>query len=212
VHGFQRFYAQRQHDDKRLFEYISKKQDPHTLFIACSDSRIIPALITSADPGELFIMRNIGNYIPPYIPGVYNSEAAAIEFALSSFDITDIVVCGHANCGAMAACQKLNPESSLSSANEWIGKIKSQLIINDKTTVNQLAQENVINQINNLKLYPIVQDKMANQTLMLHGWFYDFQQSAVSELDQQEMQFQSIVPEKMVNDNPSKIVVAHEHA
>src|SRR5690606_19504736 len=95
VHGFQRFYTQRQHDDKRLFEFISKKQDPHTLCIACSDSRIIPSLITSSDPGELFIIRNIGNYIPPHHPNAGHSEAAAIEFALTNFDIADIVVCGH---------------------------------------------------------------------------------------------------------------------
>ena len=151
VHGYQRFYAQRQHDDKRLFEFINKKQDPHTLFIACSDSRVTPTLITSADPGELFIIRNIGNFIPPYSQGVHHSEAAAIEFALSSFDITDIVVCGHANCGAMMACKKSIQEVNSSDAKEWINRIKSQLTIKDETSINQLAKSNAVNQINNLK-------------------------------------------------------------
>lgn len=210
VHGFQRFYVQRLHDDKRLFEFINKKQDPHTLFIACSDSRVTPTLITSADPGELFIMRNIGNYIPPFSSLTSNSEAAAIEFALSSFDITDIVVCGHANCGAMSACQKLNDVTSQSHIDQWIGKIRSQLVIDPNMGVNQLAQSNVINQINNLKQYPVVKNKIDNQQLMIHGWFYDFEQSQVYELDQLSMQFHSIAPGVLPKSKFSNLF-AHEN-
>lgn len=198
VHGFHRFYIQRQHDDKRLFQYISEKQDPHTLFITCSDSRIVPSLITSSDPGELFIVRNIGNYIPPYTTETQHSEAAAIEFALSSFNMTDIVVCGHANCGAMKAC--LNSMDSINSpeTKAWISKIKSQLEIENSMDVNELARKNVINQINNLRFYPAVQRKMADG-LNIHAWFYDFDHHSVFEWNHQQMNFKAIIPELTTN-------------
>lgn len=193
VHGFQRFYTQQKHDDKRLFEFFSMKQDPHTLFIACSDSRIIPSLITSADPGELFIVRNIGNHIPPYCPNAQHSEAAAIEFALSSFDITDIVICGHANCGAMKACASPPNELMNTKWASWITSIKSQLDVDKALTLNQLSHMNVIQQVENIKTYPIVQQKLA-QGLKVHAWFYDFEKSLVYAWDRQEMDFKSIVP------------------
>jgi carbonic anhydrase len=201
VHGFQRFYVQRQHDDKRLFESISYKQDPHTLFIACSDSRIIPSMITSADPGELFIVRNIGNFIPPYSENLICSEAAAIEFALNSFDITDIVVCGHANCGAMSACKAFDGTDSLPQVRAWINKIRSQLVINNHSHLNELAQKNVLNQVSNLRLYPIVLEKIRNNNLRMHAWFYDFEKSLVYEWSPDEMKFTPIVQEAMPQGN-----------
>ena len=202
IHGFKRFYIQRQHEDKRLFETISTKQDPHTLFITCSDSRIIPSLITSSDPGELFIVRNIGNYIPAWSSEILSSESAAVEFALSNFDITDIVICGHANCGAMKACQIHDMTANHTSpVDAWIEKIRKQLIFDADTSVNQLAQKNVLNQIGNLRLYPVVQEKIKNSSLRIHGWFYDFEQSMVYEWNQQELKFTSIINDLPIKQN-----------
>ncbi|VVC75803.1 C4-dicarboxylic acid transporter DauA [Aquicella siphonis] len=198
VHGFRRFHVQSQHDDKRLFEYINKKQDPHTLFIACSDSRIIPSLITSTDPGELFIIRNVGNYIPHYQPQAQHSEAAAIEFALGNFHITDIVICGHANCGAMKACQSDNIESP-SQLTAWINMIRAQLNVDKTPDVNDLARMNVVNQVNNLKLYPIVQEKLSSDNLKIHAWFYDFEQHLIYEWDHQVMDFKSMAAEPILD-------------
>src|SRR6185312_1590156 len=86
IHGVQRYYEERQHNDMRLFEFIRKKQNPHTLFITCSDSRIVTSTMTSTNPGELFIVRNVGNYIPPYDTSdmACHSEFAALEFSLTS--------------------------------------------------------------------------------------------------------------------------------
>jgi carbonic anhydrase len=194
IHGFQRFYAERRYNDKRLFKSIAKRQDPHTLFIACSDSRIIPSLITSADPGELFIIRNVGNFIPPYNPAELHSEAVAIEFSLRNFDIRDIVVCGHASCGAMQACRQTEP--AFSPANQaWIEMIKQQLPVEKNATVNDIAKMNVIRQLQILKEYPTVQEKLNNGTLYLHGWFFDFDHTLVYEWNEKKKSFEPLVNE-----------------
>ena len=193
AHGVQRFYVQRQHDHKRLFDFISDKQDPHTLFIACSDSRIIPSVITSTDPGELFIIRNVGNHIPSYQPQLQHSEAAAIEFALSNFDITDIVICGHTNCGAMMACKKSPDDIATPGIKQWIADIRQELNNVTAFDTNELARMNVINQLQHLKSYPQVQDKLARHQLNIHAWFYDVEQSIVFEWRQDIAAFQSMV-------------------
>lgn len=194
VHGVHRFYLERKQNDKRLFEYIAKAQDPHTLFITCSDSRIVPSLITSSDPGELFIIRNVGNCIPVYQESRPCSEAAAIEFALNNFDITDIVICGHANCGAMEACKAADhiPQPTLKA---WIDIIRAQLTITDKMTVNDIAKLNSLNQIKNIQTYPIVKQKLAEKSLSIHAWFLDMDINSVYEWNEETNQFYPLIAE-----------------
>ncbi|HVY53376.1 MAG TPA: bifunctional SulP family inorganic anion transporter/carbonic anhydrase, partial [Gammaproteobacteria bacterium] len=147
VHGVYRFYTEREENDKRLFEQIKKTQNPHTLFITCADSRMVPTLITSSDPGELFTVRNVGNAVPPYNPNWICSEAAAIEFSLASFDITDLVICGHANCGAIKACMQFDNLNLAPQLKSWVQSIKSQLSIDRRLSQDHLAQVNVLNQV-----------------------------------------------------------------
>jgi len=191
VHGVQRFYTERQHNDKRLFEFLANQQDPHTLFITCADSRIIPSQITSSDPGDLFIVRNVGNFVPPYDNPISIGEAAALEFALTKLNITDVVVCGHANCGAMQACiaQTQFDEPSLQ---RWIGQIRSQLNLNQVLSTEAVAMQNVLNQIKNLEQYPVVAAKLADKSLTIHGWYYDFDQGIVYEWDKVTNEFIAI--------------------
>ena len=97
IHEFQEKYFT---SHKSLFERLAQGQQPLALFITCSDSRIDPNLLTQTQPGELFIMRNAGNIVPPY-GAVLGGEAATIEYALSVLKVNDIIVCGHSHCGAM---------------------------------------------------------------------------------------------------------------
>jgi carbonic anhydrase len=194
AHGVQRAYTQRQHDDKRLFKYISNKQDPHTLFITCSDSRIIPSAITSTDPGELFIVRNIGNFVPPYCHNAHHSEAAAIEFAINSFDITDIVVCGHTNCGAMQVCQQPLGATPTPDLTAWIGLIKNELNPAENFDAHELARMNALKQLTHLKTYPVIQERLKEQRISLHAWFYDVEQSIVYDWDEENKSYRSMVP------------------
>lgn len=193
IHGVHSFYTERKHNDKRLFEFIAKEQDPHTLFITCSDSRIVPSLITSSDPGELFIVRNVGNSIPVYQENMQCSEAAAIEFALSSFDITDVVICGHANCGAMEACKLASANIHQPKLRAWIDVIRSQLRIDPGISTNDLARMNALKQLENLKTYPIVRDKLSMGHLNLHAWFLDMDNNSVYEWNPETNCFQSLV-------------------
>src|SRR3990167_4720074 len=183
IHGVQQFYAERQRDDRRLFEFLSAQQDPHTLFITCSDSRIIPSHMTSSDPGDLFIIRNVGNFIPPFVKNMPHSEAAAIEFALTELNIADIVVCGHAGCGAIRACLSQTPPEQ-TELNQWIGRIRASLPLSHSKEVNALSMENVLAQIQHLKQYPIIQEKLARGTITLHAWFYHLDQGVMYEWDE----------------------------
>lgn len=195
VHGVYRFYDDRRSKDhKRLYLHMAKSQNPHTLFITCSDSRMVPSLITSADPGELFTVRNVGNAIPPYQANRVCSEAAAVEFALSSLDITDLVICGHANCGAIKACKEFDHLALSPGLKSWIADIRSQMILDEKLPLEQIARMNVLNQVANLKTYPIVQEKLANHSLNLHAWYFDLDQNLMYEWDERDSAFKALLP------------------
>src|SRR3982750_1591942 len=107
IRGIVEFRKNVQSDYIERFSHLALGQAPDTLFIACSDSRVVPNLFASADPGDLFVIRNVGNLIAPAdsngLSQDGNSEAAAIEFALANLAITDIIICGHSECGAMHA-------------------------------------------------------------------------------------------------------------
>ncbi len=191
VHGVQVFHAQRQNQDRRLFQHLATQQDPHTLFVTCSDSRILTSLITQSDPGELFIVRNVGNFIPPFNPMEQHSEIAALEFALTQLDIREIVICGHSNCGAIKACCERNPNLPLQ-LQSWIARIRTQLNFSKSNQVNELSKQNVLNQLQNLQQYPVVQEKLNKKSLNIHGWFIDFEQHAVFEWCSQEKTFKPV--------------------
>lgn len=181
IHGVHRFYAEIRNNDRRLLEFIAKRQDPHTFFISCSDSRVVPDIITSSEPGELFTVRNVGNFIPPYEVRFSYSEAAAIEFALNTLNITDIVICGHINCGAMAACRSQKYDQLAPQLKSWIELISSQLTIEKSMSVGDLAKQNVLNQLQNLRQYPIVAAKLKEKRLHIHAWFFDIEQNTIYE-------------------------------
>lgn len=194
VHGVYRFYIDRKSEDRRLFQHISKSQNPHTLFITCADSRMVPSMLTSSDPGELFTVRNVGNSVPPYSSRQVCSEAAALEFALASFDITDLVICGHANCGAMKACLEFEHMPLSAHLKSWISGIRSQLQFNETMSVEQVARLNVLQQVKNIKTYPIVKEKLAKQALNIHAWFFDLDQTIMYEWDEEDAVFKALLP------------------
>jgi carbonic anhydrase len=190
LHGVQKFHAGRGHHDKRLFEHLANQQDPHTLFITCSDSRILTSRITQSDPGELFTVRNVGNYIPPYDLSENHSEIAALEFALTQLDIREIVICGHSSCGAIKA--SCNPTLDLPpQLSKWISRIRNQLQFTTHDT-NELAKQNVLNQIDNLKQYPVVKEKLDKKTLNIHAWFIDLEQRIIYEWNSSKDIFEPI--------------------
>ena len=167
------------------FQKLAQGQTLDALFITCSDSRVVPDLLVSTDPGDLFVMRNVGNMVPPATAeGVSTgdlSEASAIEYALLVLHVPAIVVCGHSECGAMKAALKRKPMPETPNLAKWLhhatsaafrleheGPLDSQLSPHD-----QLSQLNVLVQLEHLMSYPIVGARVAAGTLHLSGWWYD---------------------------------------
>ncbi len=188
--GVREFHRQMNTDASRVYEPLAEGQQPNTLFIACADSRVVPAFIATAEPGELFTLRNVGNLVPPADAGGASvgdlSEASAIEYAVQKLAVTDIVVCGHSGCGAMAAL--LEPSTTLPrNLAAWL--THAAPVLDDALfpralgeglpLADKLSRRNVVLQIAALRTYPQVRAGLAAGTLRLHGWWFDIRATCV---------------------------------
>ncbi|HEX4142871.1 MAG TPA: carbonic anhydrase [Pirellulales bacterium] len=181
---------------QRLFEQLAKGQNPETLFITCSDSRIDPNLLTQAKPGDLFILRNAGNIIPPHGAGK-GGEAATIEFAVAALGVKDIIICGHSLCGAMQGL--LHPEqiARLPALSAWLSHAEmTRRIVQDNyghldesLLLNATIQENVLVQLEHLRTLPAVGSRLVRGDLRLHGWVYKIETGEVFAYDVEQAQF-----------------------
>ena len=179
-----------------LFEQLSKGQNPETLFITCSDSRIDPNLLTRSKPGDLFILRNAGNIVPPH--GAANSgEAATIEFAVAALGVKDIIVCGHSHCGAMQGLLKPEMVEPLPAVAAWLAHAETtRRIVRDNyghldgnRLLTATVEENVLVQLENLRTLPAVASRLVRGDLHLHGWVYKIETGEVFAYDFTNGQF-----------------------
>ncbi len=162
-----------------LFEQLAKGQSPETLFITCSDSRIDPNLLTRSKPGDLFILRNAGNIIPPHGAG-NGGEAATIEFAVAALGVKDIIICGHSDCGAIKAILKPELVASLPAVASWLGHAETtrRIVLDNYSDldgdrlVTATVEENVLVQLENLRTLPAIASRLVKGDLHLHGWVY----------------------------------------
>jgi carbonic anhydrase len=154
---------------------LAAGQSPLALFITCSDSRVIPSLITGARPGELFELRTAGNAVPLYRGGQQPSgEAATIEYAVAVLGITDIVVCGHSHCGAVGARVRGDDLAAVPSVRDWLTEqLPDELPAGDGLEVTEAVQWHVREQLERLRGYPCVSERLDTGDLRLHGWFYE---------------------------------------
>jgi carbonic anhydrase len=196
VEGIHHFQANIFTSQRTLFERLANGQHPEALFITCSDSRINPNLLTQTEPGELFILRNAGNIVPPH--GAANGgEGATIEFAVVELGVRDIIVCGHSLCGAMKGL--LHPEAleDMPVVRSWLAHAEAtRRIMKDKyrnlasdALLTATVEENVLVQIENLRTHPCVASGLARGDLKLHGWVYKIQTGEVFAYDHQAGQF-----------------------
>ncbi len=191
VQGVKAFQDKVFGEHQELFEQLAHGQQPETLFITCSDSRIDPNLVTQTKPGELFVVRNAGNIVAPFV-GTPSAEAAAIEYAVNALKVQHIIICGHAKCGAMGGLLALDQLDSLPSVKTWLGHAESaRCVVNekfpDKSGDDLLAatiEQNVLVQLDNLRTHPSVAAALATGRLQLHGWVYDFATGGVTVHDQ----------------------------
>ena len=167
------------------FRHLALAQSPDTLMITCADSRVVPDLLASTEPGDLFTMRNVGNLIPPATAEGISvgdlSEASAIEYAVLVLKVANIVVCGHSECGAMKAVMAREPKPNAPNLERWLhhastaafrleheGALDATLQPHD-----QLSQLNVLVQLEHLMSYPLVRTSVTAGTLHLSGWWFD---------------------------------------
>ena len=180
--GYMKFRREDFASHRELFRELGRRQAPHTLFIGCSDSRVVPNLITKTPPGELFIVRNIANIVPPFRETEeYVATTSAVEYAVQVLGVDSIVVCGHSNCGGCAAMNSA-PEDlgHIPHVRKWLevsrevrGRV-DRLMTGDSPEEREWLTEqvNILVQMKNLLTYPYVREKYEAGRLSIYGWHY----------------------------------------
>jgi carbonic anhydrase len=171
-----------------LFVQLGKGQKPLALFITCSDSRIIPDLLAQTQPGELFVLRNAGNIVPPHGAGS-GAEAATVEYALTQLRVRDVILCGHSRCGAMYGLLEPEELAKLPSVAGWLEYAKEVLSqvpeagLTADQRLTMAIEKNVLVQLEHLKTHPAVKAALETRALRLHGWVYHFEKGQVDVYD-----------------------------
>jgi carbonic anhydrase len=210
INGIVDFRRKRQPDYRETFRRLALEQRPDCLFIACSDSRVVPNLFASTEPGDLFVTRNVGNLVPPAGPGGFSTgdeaEAASIEYAVQVLGVGDVVVCGHSSCGAMRAIVDTaagRPPLSAGAApnlSRWLRhglpaleKLEDGERLDgafaDLAKDDALGQLNVLEQVAHVLTYPSVAERVADGSLGVHAWWFDIASADVYAYEEAQRQF-----------------------
>ncbi len=186
----------------KYIDLVKNGQHPKALFIGCSDSRVVPNLITNSDPGDLFVFRNIGNFVPPFNPDVeFHGTAAAIEYAVSHLQVSNVIVCGHSHCGAIKGVyerDKLDIES-MAHLRKWLelgvrakniaSKMAAKQHLSFDEQLVHTEQISVIFSMQNLLTYPKVAQKVMDGALSIRGWYYKIETGEILYYDEEELEF-----------------------
>ncbi|MEH2264359.1 carbonic anhydrase [Nostoc sp.] len=212
IKGLREFKSSYFSTHQQLFEQLSHGQKPRVLFITCSDSRLDPNLITQAQVGELFVIRNAGNIIPPY--GASNGgEGATVEYAVQALDIRQIIICGHSHCGAMKGLMKLhNLSDEMPLVHDWLkyAEATRRLVIDHysdydgEELLEIMIAENVLTQIENLRTYPVIHSKLHQGELSIYAWIYHIETGEVFAYDPQKHAYvlpQTQLPESEIDES-----------
>lgn len=199
IKGFDQFRRDLTDEQRQLFAQLASGQTPHTMFITCADSRVMPELMFCAQPGELFVYRNVGNIVPPYAQHV-SGVVAAIEYAVTALKVQHIVICGHSDCGAMKALQNPAALKGKPSVEQWLkhADVARYVVAENRPTIlgeeglRYLTEENVVGQLEHLRTLPAVAAAMANGSLRIHGWIYDIANTQITAFDPLEGRFREL--------------------
>jgi carbonic anhydrase len=192
--------------EAQLLDLAENGQHPKALFIGCADSRVVPNLITQSAPGELFVLRNIGNFVAPYKPdGDFHSTASGIEYALRVLDVKEIIICGHTHCGAIASLYADLDEDSFVHTKKWLSLgVKAKELATKALEITNFSEKptnellrltekiSVVSQIENLLSYPLVKERVESGVLHLHGWMYDIESGDIDYYDPDAKKFQKL--------------------
>ncbi|OLF55652.1 carbonic anhydrase [Pseudomonas chlororaphis] len=189
IDGFLKFQREAFPQRSALFKQLATRHTPSTLFVTCSDSRVVPELLTQQEPGDLFVIRNAGNIVPSYGPEP-GGVSASVEYAVAVLGVGDIVICGHSDCGAMTAIANCTCLDHLPAVANWLRHAESARVVNAarqhasaQACLDALVRENVIAQLANLKTHPAIALALEQGRLNLHGWVYDIESGGIAALD-----------------------------
>ncbi len=202
IKGNERFRNNFPNLETELKELVQHGQRPEVLFIGCSDSRVTPDLMLETKPGDMFILRNVGNFVPPFKHDQdYHGSAAAIEYAIAVLQVKHIIVCGHSHCGACKSLYEEIPNNdSFIHIRTWLKlgqKAKETTLKNHNfTTKEQMYRDternSIKNQLENLLTYPDVIKQLEKGALKIHGWYYDIETAQLDYYDKNDDLFKPI--------------------
>jgi carbonic anhydrase len=203
IGGFRRFQHKYFGEKKQLFEQLKRRQRPKTLLIGCSDSRVDPAQLTDCDPGDLFIVRNVANLVPPCeMDTAHHGVSAAIEFAVCDLKVRQIIVLGHSQCGGISALMKgYQSKSGANFVSNWvsIAEVAKQQVeaeMGEKPIEEQIRAceaAAIIVSLDNLMTFPFIAERVEAGELALIGWYFDIEKGALYDFDQENNIFQPLV-------------------
>lgn len=196
VAGYKKFRREVYAGSEAKYQAMANSQKPHTLFITCADSRIMPTDLTQTAPGDLFQCRVVGNLIPAH-GNAAGGVTSAIEYSVMVLGVKHIIVCGHSDCGAMRAFSHPEKLTQLKAVQSWIEHADSAIQVTrdhfghlkGDEFLTALAKENVISQIRHLKTHPCVATRLRNQKLQIHGWYYDIGKGTIMQYDSESRHF-----------------------
>jgi carbonic anhydrase len=196
IDGYRRYRAQRWPGLKELHRTLAQGQRPHIMVIACCDSRVDPATIFDAYPGELFVIRNIANLAPPYeTGGGHHGVSAAIEFAVETLEVDTILVMGHAHCGGVAAALARGPARAGSFLDDWVSLLdpaKARIDVTAAGAAGALERESVKVSLENLMSFPFVARRVADGRLALAGAHYGIADGRLEVYDPAQDRFEAL--------------------
>jgi carbonic anhydrase len=177
---------------------IREGQKPHALFLTCADSRIDPELLTQSEPGEIFVSRNIGNLVPAY-GEMLGGISAVVEYAVVALEVSQVVVCGHTDCGAMKGLLHPDEIVAMPVVKSWLRNAEAALSVvkaretarDESAALEELIEENVLLQMRHIHTHPSVAGKLAQGKIALSGWVYDIARGSVNIYDEQRQKFVS---------------------
>ncbi len=193
------------HENQALLQELgSKGQSPKVTVISCCDSRVDPAVLTTSKPGDLFVIRNVANLVPPYVEKTssWHGTSAALQFAVCHLEVEHIIVLGHANCGGIRSL--FDPEGGTAEDSGFIGtwmriadKVRKQILedpslATQEERISACEQRSIQISLDNLRGYPWIADRISKGQLELHGWFYDLVAGKLSQLNEAESRFYEI--------------------
>ena len=209
IDGFLKFQRNAFPERAGLFKGLANQQSPRALFISCSDSRLVPELVTQREPGDLFVIRNAGNIVPSYGPEP-GGVSASVEYAVAALKVSDIVICGHSDCGAMTAIATCKCLDHMPAVAGWLRYADSGRVVNEArqhvdqhAKVVSMVRENVIAQLANIQTHPSVRLALEEKRVTLHGWVYDIESGCIQAFDRGTGTF---VP---LAENPTVRAVSH---